>query len=217
MTANNTDIKEIKGISDKRAAMYHKLGIFTADDLIGFYPRDYVDYSSPKKICEIENEEICVFKGAVTKKLTPYFGKVTVYHIAVSDGTDEMLITFFNNRFAYDKIAEGYSYLFYGKVTCTFAKKESLSPLFILAESESKIVPKYHLTGGLSNSTVISNMSNALERAEFSDLLPKYIREKENLLPLKESVFNIHFPQSAEMLEKAKELKCDFIATRTLC
>ena len=62
MTANNTDIKEIKGISDKRAAMYHKLGIFTADDLIGFYPRDYVDYYRKKKICEIENEEICVFK-----------------------------------------------------------------------------------------------------------------------------------------------------------
>lgn len=205
MILNNPDIKEIRGISDKRASMYHKLGIFTAEDLIGFYPRNYIDYSRPKKICEIENEEICVFKGEVTKKLTPYFGKVTVYHIAVSDGTDEMLITFFNNRFAYDKIAEGYSYLFYGKVTCTFAKKESLSPLFILAESESKIVPKYHLTGGLSNSTVISNMSNALERAEFSDLLPKYIREKENLLPLKESVFNIHFPQSAEMLEKAKK------------
>lgn len=205
MILNNPDIKEIRGISDKRASMYHKLGIFTTEDLIGFYPRNYIDYSRPKKICEIENEEICVFKGEVTKKLTPYFGKVTVYHIAVSDGTDEMLITFFNNRFAYDKIAEGYSYLFYGKVTCTFAKKESLSPLFILAESESKIVPKYHLTGGLSNSTVISNMSNALERAEFSDLLPKYIREKENLLPLKESVFNIHFPQSAEMLEKAKK------------
>lgn len=205
MIVNNSEIKNIKGISDKRAAMYHKLGIFTTEDLIGFYPRDYIDYTEPKKICEIENEETCVFKGEITKKLTPYFGKVTVYHIAISDGTDEMLITFFNNRFAYDKIVEGYSYLFYGKVNCTFAKKEALSPLFILADSESKIVPKYHLTGGLSNSIIISNMANALETAEFSDLMPEDIKKKENLLQLRESVFNIHFPENKEMLEKAKK------------
>lgn len=205
MITNNAEITSIKGISDKRAAMYRKLGIFTVEDLISFYPRDYIDYSAPKKISEIENEETCVFRGEVTKKLKPYLGRVTVYRIAVSDGTDEALITFFNNRFAFDKIVEGYSYLFYGKVTCTFAKKEALSPVFILADSENRIVPKYPLTKGLTNSVLISNMINALESAEFADLLPEYIREKEQLLPLKEAVLGIHFPESAETLEKAKK------------
>lgn len=205
MITNNAEITSIKGISDKRAAMYRKLGIFTVEDLISFYPRDYIDYSAPKKISEIENEETCVFRGEVTKKLKPYLGRVTVYRIAVSDGTDEALITFFNNRFAFDKIVEGYSYLFYGKVTCTFAKKEALSPVFILADSENRIVPKYPLTKGLTNSVLISNMINALESAEFVDLLPEYIREKEQLLPLKEAVFGIHFPESAQTLEKAKK------------
>lgn len=205
MITNNAEITSIKGISDKRASMYRKLGIFTVEDLISFYPRDYIDYSAPKKISEIENEETCVFRGEVTKKLKPYLGRVTVYRIAVSDGTDEALITFFNNRFAFDKIVEGYSYLFYGKVTCTFAKKEALSPVFILADSENRIVPKYPLTKGLTNSVLISNMINALESAEFADLLPEYIREKEQLLPLKEAVFGIHFPESAQTLEKAKK------------
>lgn len=205
MITNNAEITSIKGISDKRAAMYRKLGIFTVEDLISFYPRDYIDYSAPKKISEIENEETCVFRGEVTKKLKPYLGRVTVYRIAVSDGTDEALITFFNNRFAFDKIVEGYSYLFYGKVTCTFAKKEALSPVFILADSENRIVPKYPLTKGLTNSVLISNMINALESAEFADLLPEYIREKEQLLPLREAVFGIHFPESVETLEKAKK------------
>lgn len=205
MITNNAEITSIKGISDKRAAMYRKLGIFTVEDLISFYPRDYIDYSAPKKISEIENEETCVFRGEVTKKLKPYLGRVTVYRAAVSDGTDEALITFFNNRFAFDKIVEGYSYLFYGKVTCTFAKKEALSPVFILADSENRIVPKYPLTKGLTNSVLISNMINALESAEFADLLPEYIREKEQLLPLREAVFGIHFPESAETLEKAKK------------
>lgn len=205
MITNNTEITYLKGIGEKRAVMYRKLGINTLDDLIGFYPKDYIDYSEPKKICEIENEETCVFKGEVTKKLKPYIGRVTVYRAAISDGTDEMLISLFNNQFAYNKLVEGESYLFYGKVSCNFAKKEAQSPVFIPLNSENRIIPKYPLTKGLTNNIVINNMSSALLQAEFTDLLPKYIKEKEALLPLNEAVFNIHFPQSEEMLEKAKK------------
>lgn len=205
MITNNTEITYLKGIGEKRAVMYRKLGINTLDDLIGFYPKDYIDYSEPKKICEIENEETCVFKGEVTKKLKPYIGRVTVYRAAISDGTDEMLISLFNNQFAYNKLVEGESYLFYGKVSCNFAKKEAQSPVFIPLNSENRIIPKYPLTKGLTNNVVINNVSSALLQAEFTDLLPEYIKEKEALLTLKEAVFNIHFPQSEEMLEKAKK------------
>lgn len=205
MITNNTEITYLKGIGEKRAVMYRKLGINTLDDLIGFYPKDYIDYSEPKKICEIENEETCVFKGEVTKKLKPYIGRVTVYRASISDGTDEMLISLFNNQFAYNKLVEGESYLFYGKVSCNFAKKEAQSPVFIPLNSENRIIPKYPLTKGLTNNVVINNVSSALLQAEFTDLLPEYIKEKEALLTLKEAVFNIHFPQSEEMLEKAKK------------
>lgn len=205
MITNNTEITYLKGIGEKRAVMYRKLGINTLEELIEFYPRDYIDYSEPKKICEIENEETCVFKGEVTKKLRPYIGRVTVYRAAISDGTDEMLVSLFNNQFAYNRLVEGESYLFYGKVTCNFAKKETLSPIFIPLNSENHIIPKYPLTKGLTNNIVINNMSDALLQAEFTDLLPEYIKEKEALISYKEAVFNIHFPQSAEMLEKAKK------------
>lgn len=205
MITNNTEITYLKGIGEKRAVMYRKLGINTLDDLIGFYPKDYIDYSEPKKICEIENEETCVFKGEVTKKLKPYIGRVTVYRAAISDGTDEMLISLFNNQFAYNKLVEGESYLFYGKVSCNFAKKEAQSPIFIPLDSENRIIPKYPLTKGLTNNVVINNVSSALLQAEFTDLLPEYIKEKEAFIALKEAVFNIHFPQSEEMLEKAKK------------
>ena len=35
------DIKEIKGIGDKTAALFSKVGINTVEDLISYYPRDY--------------------------------------------------------------------------------------------------------------------------------------------------------------------------------
>ena len=35
-------IEYLKGVGEKRAAQLTRLGIRTVDDLLGFYPRDYV-------------------------------------------------------------------------------------------------------------------------------------------------------------------------------
>lgn len=204
MIKNNIDITFLKGVGEKRAAMYRKLGIAAVDDLITFYPRDYIDYTDPKPICEIENEELCVFRGTVTKKLKPYFGRISVFHAAVSDGTDDLLLTFFNSQFTFDKLTEGLEYLFYGKISCDFAKKECSSPLFISAGAKNVITPKYSLTKGLSNNIISANVKTALESSETEDLLPQYIREREKLVPLKKALWDIHFPESGEALKQAK-------------
>lgn len=204
MIKNNIDITFLKGVGEKRAAMYRRLGVNTVEDLITFYPKDYIDYTDPKPICEIENEELCVFRGTVTKKLKPYFGRISVFHAAVSDGTDDLLLTFFNSQFTFDKLIEGQEYLFYGKVTCDFAKKECSSPLFIPACSKNVITPKYSLTKGLSNNIISSNVRMALESAETDDLLPEYIREREGLVSLDKALWGIHFPESGEIMERAK-------------
>lgn len=205
MIKNNIDITYLKGVGEKRAAMYRKLGINTAEELITFYPKDYIDYTSPKPICQIENEEICVFGGVVAKKLKPYFGRVSVFRAAVSDGTDELLLTFFNSQFTFDKLIEGQEYLFYGRVACDFAKKECSSPLFIPKSSKNAITPKYSLTKGLSNNIISANVKTALESGVTEDLLPEYIREREGLISLSKALWGIHFPESGEILEQAKK------------
>ena len=40
----NDPITTLKGIGEKTAALYHKLDIFTVDDLIRHYPRDYEEW-----------------------------------------------------------------------------------------------------------------------------------------------------------------------------
>lgn len=205
MVKNNFEITKLKGVGEKRAAMYKKLSIDTAEDLITFYPRDYIDYTNPKSISQIENGETCVFKGQVTKKLKPYFAKnISVYHAAVSDGTDDVMLTFFNSEFTFAKLVVGQWYLFYGKISCDFAKKEAAAPLFIAENAKNAVVAKYHLTKGLSNTMISTNVAAALEICELTEALPDFILEKEKLLPVKEAVYNIHFPTGREKAEEAK-------------
>lgn len=204
MIKNNNDITYLRGVGEKKAKMYAKLGIETVEDLLCYYPKDYIDFTELKNICEIENGESCAFKGVVTRKLRPHIGRVAVYQAAISDGTDEMLVTFFNNHFSYDNLVVGQCYLFYGKVNCDFAKKETASPLFIAENAEHAIMPKYSLTKGLSSNMIAANVRTALGSCEIEELMPEYLIEAAGLMTLAEAVRNIHFPESMERQREAK-------------
>lgn len=58
----NSDIIAIKGVGPKRAALFHKMGIFTVEDLLLNFPRKYEDRSF---ICPIRlltaNRSSCIF------------------------------------------------------------------------------------------------------------------------------------------------------------
>ena len=204
MVKNNNDITCLRGVGEKKAKMYAKLGIETVEDLLCYYPKDYIDFTELKKICEIENGESCAFKGVVTRKLRPHIGRVAVYQAAISDGTDEMLVTFFNNHFSYDNLVVGQCYLFYGKVNCDFAMKQTASPLFISENAQHAIMPKYSLTKGLSSNMIAANVRTALECCEIEELMPEYLSEAAGLMEMAEAVRNIHFPESMERQREAK-------------
>ena len=45
---------EIKGIGEKTEALFQKLGVNTAGDLLRFYPRAYDIYEDPVTVSELE-------------------------------------------------------------------------------------------------------------------------------------------------------------------
>ncbi len=51
------EVQYIKGVGPSRVKLLNKLGIFTLEDLITYYPREYEDRSKPKNIDELLNGE----------------------------------------------------------------------------------------------------------------------------------------------------------------
>ena len=62
------DIRYLKGVGEKRAAQLARLGIRTVDDLLGFYPRDYVDYSHPYPVAGAPYDVKCVVRYRIRQK-----------------------------------------------------------------------------------------------------------------------------------------------------
>jgi len=201
----NDDITFLKGVGEKRAKLFAKLGITNVGELITHFPRDYVDYTSPVPISELEPEENAVFSGYVAKKLKPYFGPhYSIFKLVVSDNTDNILITFFNSQYTFDNLIEGQEYIFYGKIKGTILAKECPSPVFIKASEKNLLTPKYNLTNGLSGKIVSSCVKNALEVCETEELLPEYIQRDYCLSTYKKALTGIHFPENMDMLIDAR-------------
>ena len=61
----DTDIKYLKGVGERRAAMLSRLGVSDVNALVRLYPRVYEDWSRIKSINEAQIGEICCIKGIV--------------------------------------------------------------------------------------------------------------------------------------------------------
>ena len=105
----DSDVRYLKGVGEKRAGLYRKIGINTVGDLIENYPRAYEDWSQTKEIAEtIVGETACVKAMVCFRPEKAVIRKgMTIYKTAVTDGIDVMKITIFNNRFSAEKLEEG--------------------------------------------------------------------------------------------------------------
>lgn len=206
----NAKITELAGVGKKRAELYNKLGINTVGDLLEHFPRGYTDYSQTVEIQAAQVYEHAVIKAVVTKKIPAARIRqgLVIYKVIVRDDSDSMTITLYNNRFAYEALELGQEYIFSGKVSGGFTRKEMNTPLFIRADEKNLLRPVYSLTEGLTSNMLITNVTQALaavDAGSFTDHIPNFIRQKYHLAAYEFSLRSIHFPPDSNSAELAKK------------
>lgn len=204
----DTDIKYLKGVGERRAAMLSRLGVSDVNALVRLYPRVYEDWSRIKNINEAQIGEICCIKGIVGSPVRKNLIRkgLTLYKTEITDGSGIMGITIFNSRFAAEKLTEGDEFLFFGRVGGNLYRKEMNSPEIEPAEGADRIRPIYPQTHGLNSKMIEKLVRTALTecRDELVDPIPLWLREKYCLMKLPDSLWNIHFPKSPDYLEEAR-------------
>ena len=204
----DTDIKYLKGVGERRAAMLSRLGVSDVNALVRLNPRVYEDWSRIKSINEAQIGEICCIKGIVGSPVRKNLIRkgLTLYKTEITDGSGIMGITIFNSRFAAEKLTEGDEFLFFGRVGGNLYRKEMNSPEIEPAEGADRIRPIYPQTHGLNSKMIEKLVRTALTecRDELVDPIPLWLREKYCLMNLPDSLWNIHFPKSPDYLEEAR-------------
>ena len=207
----NKDIQFIKGVGPNRASLLHKLGIFTLEDLICYFPRTYEDRSKPKTIETLANGEEALIEAIVTSNLQErrVSKKLTIYKALVQDETGTCQVVWYNQSYLKDKIKKGKSYKFYGKVSIKYGSIEMASPVAEesgKSKNTGKIIPIYPLTYQLSQNVLRTIMENSIKEVEgkLEESLPEYLRKTYKLLDYNTAIKNIHFPSNFEEYNQAR-------------
>ncbi|MGN0487094.1 MAG: ATP-dependent DNA helicase RecG [Acutalibacteraceae bacterium] len=203
------NIQYIKGVGEKRLQLLEKLGIKSLDDLVHFYPRDYLDFTDLRPISKIEPSSVCVFRATVGfDPVAGYTGRgKATFKTTVTDGTGTVHVTIFNSRFAASALHAGEEYLFYGKVTKSKNGLEMANPTMESLDREPGLRPVYPLTAGITSGVITRIIENALPlyfEAESNAAIPDDIRRKFNIAHEKFALSTIHFPKNKADLEIAR-------------
>ena len=206
------EVKFVKGVGPNRVALLNRLGIYTLEDLITYYPRTHEDRSIPKKIIDLLHGEEALIEAIPVSRMSEIKIRrnFTMYKLIVRDDTGTCQITWYNQTYLKNMFKVGEKYKFFGKVNKKFNKVDMISPVFDSENSiknTGKIIPIYPTTYNLPQNTLRKIIENGLAEIDekLEDTLPEYLLSKYNLCDLNNAIKQIHFPDNFENFNKARK------------
>ena len=222
---SQADVTYIKGVGPKIAYMLNKLGIYTANDLLYYFPRKHIDYSTRTRIRDLKDGETTTIFGVI-KSVEAFTTKnnLGVVKVRIADNSGRINLNFFaskSSKFVLERMKKqfpkGSGIMVSG--TAKFNSYDGMmtldKPTYSLMDDEAvaptnlnlaRIVPIYPLSENLNIKTIRKAIYNVLEtyKSEIETVLPDFLIKKYDLLEKKEALRQIHFPDNKETLEKAK-------------
>ena len=208
----NTDIRKLKGIGEKKALAFNKLGVFTLYDLVSFFPRKYEDRSVYKPIALAQDgENVCISAlVADNPRLSRVRRGLDLVKFKAVDDSGIVDVTYFNQSYMKDNLHRGDSVVFFGKMEVHGSRHSMTNPVYEREGMENRItgriIPIYRLSAGLGQRVVMQTVRQGLDACgeKLPETLPETIRERCQLVQARYAYENIHFPADFGALELAR-------------
>ena len=203
------DIKNIKGIGDKTAQQFNRLGIYNVKDLIYYYPRAYKTYSEPVSIVDTnEGDRVAVFCKVVSYVDVHKGRRYTITSLSAADSTGSIRMVWFNMPFLRSKFHKGETYIFYGTVKYSGNMRVMEMPeyftQFNYQKALSTMQPIYPLKSGITNNSITRSVSAVMDTIKaLPEYLPEDVIQQNNLMSRSDALIQMHFPDNEETLKKA--------------
>lgn len=214
----------LPGVGPKKAEILRKeAGISSYEDLLFYFPYKYIDRSRFYKVAEITgNMPYIQLKGRILYYDTVGEGRTRRLVAKFTDGTGTIDLVWFKGlNYVTDKYKTGTEYIVFGK-PAEFGHiynipHPDIDPVDQEGQVAAGLTPFYNTSEKMKksflHSKAIQNLQYTLLSAlnwELPETLPPDVLSRIRMMPLKEAIRNIHFPESAEKLKLAQvRLKFD--------
>jgi len=194
-------------------------GIKSIGDLMRHYPRRYMVRGELSDISALgEGDETTILAQVYSASTRPMRGrKGSMLEVVVTDGTDKLSLTFFNQAWREKDLKVGRQGLFAGKVGVFNNKKQLSHPDYEMIPDGSdvdsavegfagKYLPVYPASAKLPSWKISQCAQLAIgSLEEIEDFLPSFIREKHNYPSLHQALVQLHQPADLDHAELSRE------------
>lgn len=208
---NQEPVTSLKGIGEKTAGLFARLGVYTVEDLLHDYPRAYDAYEEPVPVGKLQENTTAAVAGQLLKTASVRrFKNIQVIVATVKDMTGSLQLTWYNMPYLRNTLQMGQFLVFRGRTVkkggrLTMEQPEIFTPEAYEAVRDS-MQPIYGQTKGLGNKAIVRAVAQALEQRQLErEYLPPSLREKYELAEYNYAVEHIHFPSSRQELLFARK------------
>lgn len=221
---SQADVTYVKGVGPKVAYMLNKLGIYTANDLLYYFPRKHVDYSTRTRIKDLEPGMTTTIFGTI-KSVEAFTTKnnLGIIKVKINDGSGSLSLNFFaskSSKYMLERMKsqfpKGSGIMVSGtaKVNSYDGMLTLDKPTYSIMDDEvpdssnlnmARIVPIYPLSENLNIKTLRKAIFNVLQtyESEIETVLPDFLVKKYDLMDKRTALRQIHFPDNKTNLDRA--------------
>lgn len=202
-------VNTVRGIGPKKSKLLARMGIYTLEDALYYFPRDYEIYPRIKDISSIQDDEIVSLR--VRLKGKPEFvrkqKKMSILKWKAVDDTGWVTCIWFNQPYRANQYRRDIPYYIYGKVVRGYGGIQIQNPQVEEyrpgIHDQCRIDPIYSLVEGLTQRDLRDLSKHIIERIEdnIEDDLPGIIRDKYALVNKGYALKNIHYPLDQQALK----------------
>ncbi len=196
-------------MGDELAKKLAVLGVRTIGDLIENYPRRYEDYSNVVALNQIR-PGIVTLEAKISNVTGRYVRRgMHITEAIASDKTGSVRLVWFNQPYRAGAIKAGQTYYISGEYALRRGRFSIANPSVELISdfpvNTARIIPIYRETKGLKSFQIRKLVREAADIVkDLPEHLPNWLLKKQKLMDYKTAALQMHFPSSAEMLEKAQ-------------
>ncbi|MDE5666670.1 MAG: ATP-dependent DNA helicase RecG [Clostridia bacterium] len=198
----------IKYVSEKREKDFNKLNIYTLEELVRHFPRDYLDLRQVTMLKDAYHNDVILTACEVLKVEVNHYARRPFVKALCQQGGYMFTAIWFNQPYVAQKLTNA-EYLFYGRVTNKYGLGcQMTNPSFERADKNfalKGLVPVYSLSGGLTQGVVRTAVRQALRKVPYLSHIPTPLIKKYNLTPLAEAYFKVHCPETWDDVKSGSE------------
>lgn len=215
--ARHASVASLPGVGPISTQRLMKLALRTIADVLWHVPFRYEDLRSVARIAGLRDGERTTIRGTIRSiavRKTPR-KHMTLTEAVVDDDSAAISVVWFHQPYLERTLPKGTLVALSGRVARNYGKLQMIAPAYEKIGSEllhvGRLVPMYPLARGISQRQMRYWVAAALRSGyTVDDPLSETVCREEKILPLSETLRQIHFPADEKERDKALErLKFD--------